>query len=202
MYWRKVPWLIRRLFSKITWRLPNNEKKIYLTFDDGPTEEFTEEILRILQEKGVKASFFCLGKNIDNQPYLFEKIKDAGHFVGNHGYKHIDGWKVSKSDFLDNIIKAEKFYDNNFFRPPYGKFKLSLLSQLSRKYSVIMWDILCGDFDPKYSETECLIYTLKNTKEGSIIVMHDNIKSGDKMIAILPEIIDGLRNKSFHFERL
>jgi len=202
VYWRKFPWIVQKLFPKLIWKLPNSEKKIYLTFDDGPCPEFTSKILDILDEKEIKASFFCLGKNIEYQPLLFDEIKKRGHFVGNHGYAHLNGWNVSRNEFMHNIEKGQKFYDNNFFRPPYGKIKLNFLSPLTKKYSVVMWDILSGDFDTRYDADNCLEFVLKNTKDGSIIVLHDNIKSGDKMISILPKIIDELRRKSFLFERL
>jgi len=81
VYWRKVPWIIQRLVPHVIWRIPNSENKIYLTFDDGPCPNVTNKILEILHEKEVKASFFCLGKNVENHPNIFEALKENGHFV-------------------------------------------------------------------------------------------------------------------------
>lgn len=202
MYWRKVPWIIQRLVPHVIWRIPNSENKIYLTFDDGPCPNVTNKILEILHEKEVKASFFCLGKNVENHPNIFEALKENGHFVGNHGWSHLDGWVITRDTFLQNISKAKKFYDNDFFRPPYGKINWRLLFSSPKDCQFVLWDILSGDFDPNIDRNSCLNFVLKNVKPGSIIVFHDNDKSSEKMLSILPELIDELKMKSFVFDRL
>lgn len=107
-YWIKTHKLIKRLFPNQIWDLPNTEKKIYLTFDDGPTPEITEWILAVLEKQDIKATFFCLGDNIRKHPNLFQKIISAGHKIGNHTYSHLQGWKTDNKNYMENIRLCEE----------------------------------------------------------------------------------------------
>ncbi|ESU28930.1 polysaccharide deacetylase [Flavobacterium limnosediminis JC2902] len=107
-YWIKTNKIIKQIFSNQVWDLPNTEKKIYLTFDDGPTPEATGWILSVLKEHAVKATFFCIGDNIRKHPDLFRKIVSEGHSIGNHTYHHLQGWKTTNKAYLENIRLCEE----------------------------------------------------------------------------------------------
>jgi len=122
----KAPWSIKKLFSNYVWDIPNNENKVYLTFDDGPTPEITEWTLNLLKEYQAKATFFCIGDNVRKYPELFQKINTEGHSIGNHTFNHLNGWKNSTTEYIENAKRCNSEIGNlqseicNLFRPPYG----------------------------------------------------------------------------------
>lgn len=107
-YWIKTNKLIKRLFFNQVWDIPNTEKKIYLTFDDGPTPEITQWVLSVLKQYNVKATFFCIGDNIRKYPEIFQEVIAEGHQIGNHTYNHLQGWKTSNKLYLENIDSCQK----------------------------------------------------------------------------------------------
>jgi peptidoglycan-N-acetylglucosamine deacetylase len=221
LYWIKTPKLIKSVFSNLTWDFKNSEKKIYLTFDDGPTPKITEWVLNILNENNIKATFFCIGANINKHPDIFKKIVLDGHAVGNHTYNHVNGWQTRMEEYIKNtelcqesIIKNKLIYDwkskiddgkkkkeSTIFRPPYGKIKRNqakLLRQLG--YKIIMWDVLSADFDQNISVEKCLENATKKVTSGSIIVFHDSLKAYKNLEYALPKAIEILKNKGFSFD--
>ena len=106
-YWIKTHWLVKKIFSKFIWDVPNIEKKVYLTFDDGPTPDVTAWVLSILKKHDAKATFFCIGDNIEKHPEIFQQILVDNHSVGNHTFNHINGWKTSTNIYLDNVLSCE-----------------------------------------------------------------------------------------------
>ncbi len=201
-YLIKTPKLLHSFYKDAVWVVPNANNEVFLTFDDGPVESVTDEVLSILKSKGVKATFFVVGDNVAKNPELFARVKAEGHEVGNHTYNHLKGWKTDRQTYLENIQKCADLVGSHLFRPPYGKIKKSQLREVAKAYKVIMWDVLSGDFDTSNSAQNVINNVLKNTKSGSIIVMHDNEKSADLMLAALPQIIDGLMEKGFSFGEL
>ncbi|TMM29981.1 polysaccharide deacetylase family protein [Polaribacter aestuariivivens] len=200
-----------RFFSEYIWRFSLKKKEIYLTFDDGPTPEITEFVLSELQKHNAKATFFCIGKNIENHPAIFKKIIDGEHSIGNHTQNHLNGWKSNKTvyinDFLEckNVIssKVEKPHNSKLFRPPYGKIKKNQAKQILKKgYKIIMWSVLSADFDATISKEKCLQNVLKNTKNGSIIVFHDSIKAAEKIRFVLPKVLETFSKKGFKFKAI
>ena len=117
--------ILKKIYPRAIWHFDRTEKKIFLTFDDGPIPELTEWILGELQTFNAKATFFCVGDNILKYPYLFEKIKTNGHLVANHSMHHIKGFKNTVTDYLKDVESCRQLLDNNFFRPPYGQLKRS-----------------------------------------------------------------------------
>lgn len=201
-YFIKTPKLLHSLYRDAVWFLPNTENKIYLTFDDGPVDPITSKCLDILSKYDTKATFFCVGDNVSKNPELFGRIKEDGHSIGNHSYNHINGWKTENKDYFNNIDQCSKLVDTTLLRPPYGKIKRSQLKELKEDYKIIMWDVLSGDFDPKVTVEQCVENVVKNTASGSIIVMHDNEKCGNKMLEALPQILECLIEKGYKFEQL
>ena len=206
-YWVKTNWIIKKLFSNYIWEIPNNEKKIYLTFDDGPTPEITSWVLDQLAQYNAKATFFCIGKNIINHPEIFNKKKKKGHSIGNHTHNHLNGWKTTTEEYLKNSKQcseiSNQFEDNKLFRPPYGKIKTSQAKKLRKQgYKIIMWDVLSADFDQNISKEKCLNNVISNTNSGSIIVFHDSIKAFQNLEYTLPKVLEYLKENNFSFEAI
>ncbi|MCK4345957.1 MAG: polysaccharide deacetylase family protein, partial [Bacteroidales bacterium] len=91
--------ILKTLFPDLIWNIPNDENKVFLTFDDGPDPEVTPWVLDLLNQYNAKATFFCLGKNVERHPDIFQRIKDEGHAVGNHSYSHLDGWRTKNKGY-------------------------------------------------------------------------------------------------------
>lgn len=190
MYFVKTPKVIQRLFPKIIWR-KNHDNEIYLTFDDGPIPEITPWILDILKSKNAKATFFCVGENVVKYPNIYKRILNEGHSVGNHTNNHLSAIKNDSKVYLDNVLKAESFIDSKLFRPPYGKLLSSHYQALQKNdFTIVMWDLLSGDFDATKTAEWSLANVKKHMRPGSIIVLHDNLKTIEKVKLILPQILD------------
>jgi peptidoglycan/xylan/chitin deacetylase (PgdA/CDA1 family) len=200
MFLAKSPAIVKKYYSQLTWDIPNNENKIYLTFDDGPIPEVTEWVLDILKQYQIKATFFCIGDNIKKNPEIFQRILEDGHFVGNHTQNHLNGWKTEDEVYFKNIKECSELVNSKLFRPPYGRIKKSQHSILNTQYSIIMWDVLSGDFDAKTTPEQCYNNVIKNTKSGSIIVFHDSVKASENLKKTLPKAIDFLLKKGFVFD--
>jgi len=199
MYLVKTPVLISKLSSRsLVWNIPNNEKKIYLTFDDGPIPELTMEILVYLNEYQAKATFFCVGENAKKYPELIDRIKDDGHLIGNHSYHHINGWKNNTTSYLESIEKASQYIKSNLFRPPYGKITYSQIKQVKKNYKIIMWSVLSGDFDQNISSEQCF-KNVQQCKSGDIIVFHDNIKAQKKIHDVIPRFLEHYSRLGYEF---
>jgi peptidoglycan/xylan/chitin deacetylase (PgdA/CDA1 family) len=202
---------LKLFFPKYIWELPNSEKKIYLTFDDGPIPEITEWVLGLLKKENIKATFFCIGENIQKHPEVFKQIISDNHTIGNHTFNHLKGWNTSTKKYLENVELCnsvfEKYSISNFqsklFRPPYGKIKKNQAKELIKLgYKIIMWDVLSYDYDKSLNAERCLNNTLKNISTGSIIVFHDSIKAQDTLKKVLPKLIQQLKEKGFVFDKL
>ncbi|MCF6351074.1 MAG: polysaccharide deacetylase family protein [Flavobacteriaceae bacterium] len=222
-YLVKTPKIVSTLYKNYLWKINTNKKEIYLTFDDGPTPVVTEFVLETLKKHHAKATFFCVGKNIEKHPKLFNKIIEEGHAVGNHTFKHLNGWKTNVKSYTQNVEKAQKTIDDyknpqtylisetlpqkfklqTLFRPPYGKIKKSQAKQLINKgYKIIMWSVLSGDFDVNIHAKTCLDNVVKNTEKGSIIVFHDSEKAYEKLKKTLPKIITHFLKLGYDFKAI
>ena len=191
-FWVKTSFFIKTIFSNYVWDIPNGENKVFLTFDDGPTPEITEWTLEQLKQYNAKATFFCIGNNIEKHPDIFQKIIQDEHAIGNHTFNHLKGWETSLEDYIENVKKcsvlsAKYSEKKELFRPPYGKIKPAQ-SRVLRKlgYKIIMWDVLSCDFDQTISPEKCLNNVLKNVSSGSIIVFHDSVKAQQNLKYVLP----------------
>ena len=197
-YWVKTSIFIKKIFFRHIWSIPNKEKAVYLTFDDGPTPEITEWVLAELKKHEAKATFFCIGNNIEKHPSIFSKILQEGHAIGNHTFNHLNGWKTDKTAYVQNALQCAKAieafaYKSKLFRPPYGKIKPSQAKALRDKgYQVIMWDVLSADFDQQISPEQCLENVMRNVGSGSIIVFHDSVKAYENLKYVLPKTLSFL----------
>ncbi|MGB0881549.1 MAG: polysaccharide deacetylase family protein [Vicingaceae bacterium] len=202
MFLAKSPAIIKKYYSQLIWNIPNNENKIYLTFDDGPIPEVTEWVLEVLKQYQIKATFFCIGDNVQKHPLIYQRILNEEHTVGNHTYNHLKGWKTKKEVYFKNIETCANLVNSTLFRPPYGRIKKSQLKVIKEDYKIIMWDVLSGDFDAKTSPEQCYNNVIKHTKSGSIIVFHDSLKASKNLQYALPKAIEYLLKKGFVFEVL
>lgn len=192
--------LAARIFRELIWYFPQRDNEIFLTFDDGPTPEFTPWALSVLKEYNARATFFCLGKKVEQNPGLFQQIKDEGHAVGNHSYSHLSGWKTKNQTYYKDVYKASEFIYSKLFRPPYGEIKLRQIKQLKGKYRIVMWDVLSYDYDPQITPQKCLRNVLKKATSGSIVVFHDKQKARKNLQYTLPRVLQHFSDKGFVFK--
>lgn len=200
MYLFKTPFIFRWIFPRKVWGV-SSFKNVYLTFDDGPTEELTRWILDELQKENIKATFFCVGENAKNHPKIMDEMRSAGHAVGNHTMLHENGSKTSKQVYLDSIEEAAPFTSSTLFRPPYGRLPISFVKPIREKYKIIMWSWLSYDYDHSVSVEKILIEAQK-IKAGDILVLHDNVKVEERIKILLPQIISIVKKRGFEFEVL
>jgi peptidoglycan/xylan/chitin deacetylase (PgdA/CDA1 family) len=208
-FWTKTNYLVKKIFPNYVWDIPNNEKKVFLTFDDGPTPEITEWTLEQLKKYSAKATFFCIGNNIEKHPEIFQKVVEHEHAIGNHTFNHLKGWETANEKYIKNVVLCQSAInqqpttDNRLFRPPYGKIKPSQ-SRVLRKmgFKIIMWDVISYDFNKAISPEKCLENVLKNVVSGSIIVFHDSAKAEQNLKYALPKTLKSLKQEGFTFEKI
>lgn len=208
----KTPLIAKKLFPNYVWDMATTEKELYLTFDDGPTPEITNWTLDTLKQYNAKATFFCIGSNIEIYPAIFERIINEGHHIGNHTQQHVKGWKTSTSDYLKDVIEAQHQIDRfhiqqsskpNLFRPPYGQILPDQGKQLmSLGYKIIMWDVLSFDWEETISPKQCLDNVISKSKSGSIIVFHDSVKASKNMMYALPKVMEQFSKEGYEFKAL
>lgn len=200
MYLTKTPYLLSALSRKqLLWSIDTQEKKLFLTFDDGPIPEVTPLVLNLLKNYNAKATFFMVGENATKYPDLAERVKNEGHCIGNHTYNHLNSWNTPLNDYINNVEKADTILHTRFFRPPYGKIRLRAIHLLNKKYKIVMWSVLSADFDINISPETCFDNITKNVKSGSIIVMHDSIKAKKNMLYALEKTLLTYSNQGFSF---
>jgi len=200
MYIVKMPALVQRLFPGFTWRMPVKEKILYLTFDDGPIPEVTPWVLDTLRAAGAKATFFCVGENVQRYPAIFQRILAEGHSVGNHTHQHLNGWKNEDAHYLNNVAACARLVPGRLFRPPYGRLRSSQAKAIRNQHQIVMWDVLSGDFDRNISPEKCLDNILRHCRPGSIVVLHDSIKAAPNMRHALTGLLQHFGEKGWSFE--
>jgi chitin deacetylase len=196
-----------QFFGTVVPRVETDEKLVALTFDDGPTPQFTDEILGILKAQDVKATFFLIGGALAENPEAGKKIVAAGHEVGNHSYSHQRMILVTPSFVKDEIektdalIAAAGYSKPAHFRPPYGKKLFALPYYLSQHNRLsITWDVEPETFPDVAKSSDAITkYVLDNTKSGSIILLHVMYDPQKKSLSSVQPIIEGLRQKGFRF---
>lgn len=197
------PRLYRLLFPGAIWRIEpqsDDEKVVYLTFDDGPIPETTPWILKLLDRYNIKATFFCVGDNVRKYPHLYQQIIEKGHHVGNHTFNHLQGILSRTGNFVDNADKASALIQSPLFRPPHGHMRFPQTWRLRKHYKIVMWDVVTRDYS-KYMNPELVFENVKNyTRNGSIIVFHDSLKAQRNMMGALPGSIEWLMREGYQFK--
>ncbi|MBK9383188.1 MAG: polysaccharide deacetylase family protein [Chitinophagaceae bacterium] len=203
-YFVKTPWWLKKLYSSRIWSINTNEKKIYLTFDDGPHPTITPFVLGELKKYGAKATFFCIGKNVVSYPGVYQQILDEGHRTGNHTQNHLNGWQTVNDIYFSDIEEATLHINSDLFRPPYGRIRSSQAKYIRRAMDketakIVMWDVLSGDFDKSTTPEQCMRNVVGKTNDGSVVVFHDSEKAWEKLSYTLPRILEHFSRKGFNF---
>lgn len=192
-------WL-RWIYPKALWRMDKNDHSVYLTFDDGPIPESTPFILKTLDEFGVKATFFVVADNVRKYPMLYKQILDAGHCIGNHTYNHMGGARHRTSTYLENVRKADEILHTHLLRPPHGWMRPDQYAWLSRKYKIVMWDLVTRDYSRSLSADDVVRNVMRYSRNGSIITFHDSLKSIEKLHYALPASLRWLQSQGYDFK--
>ena len=201
----KTPDFVKALFPNFTWNINTNNKELYLTFDDGPTPEITNWVLSTLKDYNAKATFFCIGNNIEKHPDIYNNIRSQGHSIGNHTYNHLKGWKHKTKHYIEDVERTELLINSKIklFRPPYGKLKPKQSQKVQELgYKIILWDVLSFDWDKAVSKEKCLKNVTSAANEGSIIVFHDSVKASQNLKYTLPKVLEYYSKKGYCFKSL
>ena len=207
-------WL-RWLYPKATWRMDSSEKAVYLTFDDGPIPESTPFLLDTLARYGVKATFFVVGENVRKYPELFRQIVERGHQIGNHTNHHLGSFKHWTVTYLIDtyecqlLIKGEASLSGEksegtmpLFRPPHGWMRHSIYYWLSKRYRIVMWDLVTRDYSKWLTADDVYDNVRRYARNGSIVTFHDSLKSIDKLRTALPRSIEWLQAEGYEFKTI
>lgn len=210
-----MPWFVQRLMSERVWAFPKEKEKVYLTFDDGPIPEVTPWVLESLSKYNAKATFFCIGDNINKHPKVLQKVIENGHAIGNHTFHHLNSSKTKSKPYIENVALFEKQLEatasklklpltthhaiySHYFRPPYGRLNSIKAKKLQQQgYTIVMWDILSGDFDNSISEEQCYQNVVKYLQPGSIVVFHDSLKAEKNLRYVLPKVLEFIQSKGW-----
>ena len=198
-----APFWIRAFYPKgLIWRVLTSQREVFLTFDDGPVPIITPLVLGILEKYNVKATFFCVGENVQKYPEVFRLIAKDGHAVGNHTFHHVKAWKNDFNSYISEVKQCNQLIKSNLFRPPHGQITPKIARQLSKDYQIIMWSALTGDYDTKLSGKQCLANAVNNTGPGSVIVFHDSLKARERLEYALPLYIEYCLEQGYSFSIL
>lgn len=189
--------LLKLFYPKAIFRINTDNKELCLTFDDGPHPDSTPRILSILGTHNLKAIFFCSGEAAEKYPWLIALIISKGHIIGNHGYRHLNGWITNTQVYVNNVLKAAKFTSPYLFRPPYGRIRPAQFSELVKKYRIVFWDLMPYDFDIQMSSEKILRVMKKRIRPGSVIVLHD--KPSSAVFSVLGEFVSYAESEGYEF---
>ncbi|MEN8237490.1 MAG: polysaccharide deacetylase family protein [Pseudomonadota bacterium] len=179
----------------------SSNKFVALTFDDGPSRSITPKILKILNEKGVKATFFVLGRNVKNNPEIVRSLRDSGHEIANHSYSHANLRKRSSTSIEDELQKTNAELAKleilpGWFRPPYGSSNSTVKNKaFAQNMHTIFWSLDSKDWKRPNPET-LKQRVLDRTQPGEVILLHDIHRN---TLKALPGIIDGLQTRGYTF---
>ena len=195
----QFPSILRPFLGKLIWRKSSSSKVIYLTFDDGPVPEVTSQVLDLLDEYELKATFFCVGENVRNYPEIYAEVLRRGHKTGNHTFNHLKGYNTTTGQYLENVEKAAKIIDSRLFRPPYGRISYKQRKALRSNYEIIMWDLLTHDYNRLITPQTILKNVKHYSRNGSIVVFHDSIKAKNNLLTTLPLAIEFWNAEGYSF---
>lgn len=195
---RTPRWIIR-YYSHYLWGVRSSQA-VYLTFDDGPTTDVTTEILQLLNTYRAKATFFCVGHNVDQHPQIFKKIINQGHSWGNHTYHHEDFKTNNLVDYYKSMekcrISMERYslQTTKLFRPPQGRINKTYTSLLEDAYQVVFWTLL--SMDHQHINVDLCVRNLKKVQQGDIVVLHDNTRTKDVTLQSLEIFLKWANDKN------
>lgn len=194
-----------QFFMPVTCRLPNNDNSIILSFDDGPHEK-TAAILDLLKKHHASGNFFCIGKHLNENPQLAQRLVNEGHFIGNHSYSHTNGFPTKSKKYIIGELKdtnaiIEKYTAKpcRFFRPPFGVSNPTIAHAIAKLNMVcIGWSIRTLDTKDREG-TKALNRIKNNLKSGDIILLHDH---SPQILFILEQLLYFLKKNNFKTQRI
>lgn len=193
-------------------RVKTNEKKIALTFDDGPSDKWTPLILDELKKAGLKATFFMIGHHVKKYPNIAQRVNREGHVIGNHTYAHSvifyykDAELEEEIRYTEQVIREITGVTTNLFRPPKAWISNQLKKQVkSMGYKVVLWSLNSKDWT-YFSAKQMANHLIKNVKSGDILLFHDSgnvlsAEGGDRSrtVQALQLLIRALKEDGFSF---
>lgn len=200
MFIEQPPQFFRQLYPRACWRMNASERAVYLTFDDGPIPEVTPWVLDILDKYKVKATFFMVGDNVRKHPDEYKMVVERGHRIGNHSHNHLKGFAETTDHYLANVNMASCYISSNLYRPPHGIMRMSQYRALSKRYRIIMWDLVTRDYNPKLTGEQVLAKVKRYARPGSIITFHDSLRSVHNLHYALPLAIEWLLAEGYEFK--
>lgn len=200
----RPPLLLRLFMCGALFRKPQapGERTIYLTFDDGPIPQATPQVLDCLRRHGARATFFMVGDNARRYPALVKRVVGEGHAVGNHTMHHIKGLRTSTEAYLADMDEAMNYLPAGaarLFRPPHGLMRPALRREVAKRARIVLYDVLTRDYAPSVSADDIVITVKRLARPGSIIVLHDSLRSIDKLHTALPRLLTFLKSEGYDF---
>jgi peptidoglycan/xylan/chitin deacetylase (PgdA/CDA1 family) len=203
LYFVKTPWWIKKLYPNCVWDIKTDEKVLYITFDDGPHPTITPFVLHQLKKYNAKATFFLIGNNAKKYPAVLQQILDEGHTIGNHTMHHLNGWKTNDEDYIKDIKQAEQYVSSTLFRPPYGRISKKQIASIKNiQYSIIMWNILAGDWEHTLTPQKCFNQIKNKIYPGAIVVFHDSDKAKERMEYAFPKLLEYAAEQGYSFKSI
>ena len=195
-------------FPGLVWRRDDGTRTVYLTFDDGPTEE-TPALLDLLARHDAPASFFFLGAAVRKHPDLARAARDAGHTVGQHTDTHPDPWKTAPTEVLAECAAATETIEDalgegiGWMRPPYGHVTSTLRAWCDvRDQEIAMWDVMPGDFLPSSTAAGVADHVERRVRPGSLVVLHEGGHAERITPAALDRLLPRLAADGYRFAAL
>lgn len=192
-------------FGEVFWRGPKNLKFIALTFDDGPQEPYTAQILDILKSLQVRATFFLIGAQVEKFPRLAQRIHAEDHAIGNHTFSHANLLMTAQEGVIGEVQKGEEAIFRatgiscKLFRPPHGFKNADVIRACQRLgYTVVGWSEMAVDWNEKNSDV-IVSKIIERAQNGAIILLHDGGGDRSRTVEALPEIIMGLQERGYRF---
>jgi peptidoglycan/xylan/chitin deacetylase (PgdA/CDA1 family) len=183
--------------------MPDADRSLYLTFDDGPHPAITTAVLDLLAQYNARATFFCIGDRVTRYPEVYQRILAEGHAVGNHTYRHLHGRKNADEDYLEDIRAAAQCMDTRLFRPPYGRLRATQQKAVEGMgMTTVMWTVLSGDYDVAVKNEECAARVLQQVCAGDIFLFHDSEKAAPRMFHALECLLDKGLREGYSFEAI
>ena len=195
-------WLMGAVPGAVS-RLPATDRRIYLTFDDGPHPNSTPLLIELLKQHTAPATHFLLGERAAAYPEGVEALLAAGHRIGNHSWTHRSAFTQSPAEILDAAHRTgEQLLHHGqmapmWYRPPYGHLHPMSIRRLNHRYKIALWSIMPGDFDASIAPETLVKLTLQQAAPGKIIVLHDSPKVWPRLQLALPKILDGLKSNGY-----
>jgi len=199
----QLPYGLTLLYPNRLWKGPELERKVSLTFDDGPVPGVTDWVLGELAKRGLSATFFMVGDNVRKHSSLGQEVVAAGHQVGNHTYHHLSGWKTSRDAYLKDVAACDVILEDNLgiktslFRPPYGWMKPFQARAVAKDKKIVMWSLLSYDFKSSLAAEKIVEACISRTCSGTILVFHDQEKTREQLKKVLPHYLDYLIGEGF-----